>query len=214
MVVLRILALSYNERMTTSASTPRIMLTQALYLLVLALVAASDGRSLQGSTALLVQSAGFLLVVLAVLGRLWTTLFIAGKKDQQLVRDGPYSACRHPLYVCSVIAALGIGLTTRSVVLVVTLPLIVGAIAAIAGRREDVALLKLHGQAWLAYRDAVPAFWPAWSMRRTPDRVSVPPKIYCKAFLDAASFLALWLSVLLIDNLRTGGTWPALFSLP
>ncbi len=214
MVVLRILALSYNERMTTSASTPRIMLTQALYLLVLALVAASDGRSLQGSTALLVQSAGFLVVVMAVLGRLWTTLFIAGKKDQQLVRDGPYSTCRHPLYVCSAIASLGIGLTTRSVVLMVTLPLIVGAIAAVAGRREDAALLKLHGQAWLAYRDAVPAFWPAWSMCRTPDRVSVPPKIYCKAFLDAASFLALWLSVLLIDNLRTGGTWPALFSLP
>ena len=60
--------------MTTSGSTPRIRLTQALYLLVLALVAASDGRVLQGRPALLAQSTGFLLVVGAVLGRLWTTL--------------------------------------------------------------------------------------------------------------------------------------------
>lgn len=200
--------------MTTSGSTPRIRLTQALYLLVLALVATSDGRRLQGSSALLAQSAGFLLVVAAVLGRLWITLFIAGRKDEQLVREGPFARCRHPLYLGSIVGAIGIGLTTLSLTLAIVLPLIIGAIAFTAARREDAVLLAAHGEAWREYHDSVPGFWPRWSHGRMPESVTVPPRIYRKAFLDAASFLALWLLVVLLENLRATGAWQALFSLP
>lgn len=178
--------------MTTSVSTPRIRLTQALYLLVLALVATSDGRSLQGNCALLVQSAGFLLVVAAVLGRLWITLFIAGRKGELLVRDGPHSQCRHPLYLGS----------------------IVGAIVFTAARREDASLLAAHGDAWREYRDSVPAFWPGWSHTRMPESIAVPPRIYRKAFLDAASFLGLWRLVLVLVGLRAGRAWQPLFPKP
>ena len=127
---------------------------------------------------------------------------------------GRTPCCRHPLYLCSVVAAAGIGLTTRSVVLIAALPVLVAAIAAIAARREDRALLQAHRADWPAYRDAVPAFWPAWSQHRTPDHVAVPPAIYRKAFLDAASFFALWLAVLLLETLRAGGAWSAHFQLP
>ena len=200
--------------MTASVSTPRVRLTQLIYLLVLAAVALSEGRAIEDGAGLLAQAAGFLLVTAAVLGRLWTTLFIAGRKEEQLVREGPYSACRHPLYLCSAIAALGIGLTTRSIVLIAALPVLVGAIGWSAARREDRELLRAHRADWPEYRDAVPAFWPAWSKRRMPDRVSVPPGIYRKAFLDAAAFLALWLAVLVLETLRAGGAWPAPFPLP
>ena len=196
------------------ASTPRIRLTQALYLLVLALVAASDGRMLQGASAPLAQSAGFALVAVAVLGRLWTTLFIAGRKDERLVREGPFSRCRHPLYLCSVIGATGIGLTSLSLTLTIALPLIVSAIVAAAARREDAALLAAHGDAWHQYRDAVPAFWPDWSHGRLPESVVVPPRIYRKAFLDAGSFLGLWLLIVLIEALRAGGAWQSICRLP
>ena len=200
--------------MTTSGSTPRIRLTQALYLLVLALVAMSDGRFLQGGPSLLAQSAGFLLVVAAVLARLWITLFIAGRKDEQLVREGPFARCRHPLYLGSIVGAIGIGLTTLSLTLAIALPLIIGAIAFTAARREDAALLAAHGEAWREYHDSVPGFWPRWSHTRMPESVAVPPRIYRKAFFDAASFLALWLLVLLLESLRAAGAWQALFSLP
>ena len=200
--------------MTTSVSTPRIPLIQALYLLMLALVAMSNGRFLQGGPALLAQSAGFLLVVTAVLGRLWITLFIAGRKNAELVREGPFAMCRHPLYLASVVGAIGIGLTTLSLTLTIALPLVVGAIVFTAARREDTALLAVHGEAWREYRASVPAFWPDWSHRRVPDTVAVPLRIYRKAFLDAASFLGLWLLVLAIENLRAGGGWQPLFRLP
>jgi hypothetical protein len=44
--------------------------------------------------------------------------------------------------------------------------------------------------------------------------VEVPPRIYWRAFLDAASFLLLWLFVMLLDGLRAGGAWEVLFRLP
>ena len=200
--------------MTAIASLPRIRLTQSLYLLALALIAVSDGRSLRGACALLAQSAGFGLVVVAVLGRLWTTLFVAGRKEEQLVRAGPYARCRHPLYLCSVIGALGIGLTSLSLALSIALPLLVAAIVVWAARDEDAALLAAHGDAWRRYRDSVPAFRPGQSRWPTPQSVAVPPVIYRKAFLDAASFLGLWLLVLLVEALRASGAWQALFRLP
>jgi protein-S-isoprenylcysteine O-methyltransferase Ste14 len=200
--------------MTASASTPRIRLTRLIYLLVLAVVAVSDDRAMESGAGLLAQAAGFLLVTAAVLGRLWTSLFIAGRKETELVREGPYASCRHPLYLASVFAALGIGLTTRSVTLSVALPALAGAIAWLAARREDRALQQAHRDEWTAYRDAVTGFRPGWSKQRIPERISVPPAIYRKAFLDAASFLALWLAVLLLESLRAGGAWPALFRLP
>jgi protein-S-isoprenylcysteine O-methyltransferase Ste14 len=199
---------------SVSGSTPRIRLTQSIYLLALAAVAASDGRALGGAAAVLAQAAGFLLVAAAVLGRLWTTLFIAGRKGEQLVSDGPYSACRHPLYLCSVLAAAGIGLTARSLLLALVLPAAIGLVTALAARREERELRALHPGAWDAYRLRVPAFWPAWRQYRAPERVDVPTAIYRKAFLDAGSFLALWLAVLLAESLRAGGAWPALFRMP
>lgn len=200
--------------MAPSVSTPRIRLTQALYLLVLAVVATSDGHGLRGVLALLAQASGFLLVMVAVLGRLWTTLFIAGRKEDRLVRDGPFARCRHPLYLSSMVGALGIGLTTLSLTLTIALPLILGLIVASAARREDSALEAVHGDAWREYRDSVPAFWPNGMRQQLPGRVTVPPDIYRKAILDAASFLCLWLLVLLLESLRAGGAWKALFSLP
>ena len=200
--------------MATSGSTPRIRLTQLLYLSVLALVAMSGGRSLEGAGSLLAQSAGFVLVAAAVLWRLWTTLFIAGRKDEELVCDGPFALCRHPLYLGSIVGAAGIGLTTLSLSLTIALPVAIAAIAFLAARREDALLLAAHGNAWREYADSVPAFRPGGSARRAPGTITVPVRIYRKAFLDAASFLGLWLLVLLLENLRAGGAWPALFRLP
>jgi protein-S-isoprenylcysteine O-methyltransferase Ste14 len=200
--------------MGTTDSRPRVRLTHATYLLVLAAVAASDGRAIDGAAALVAQAAGFVLVAIAVLGRLWTTLFIVGRKGVELVVDGPYAASRHPLYSWSIVAALGVGLSTCSLVLTFALATAIGLGAALAARREDAALLSSHDVVWRGYRDAVPAFWPALALNDLPDRIEVPPRIYWRAFLDAASFLLLWLCVMLLDGLRAAGVWQGLFPLP
>jgi protein-S-isoprenylcysteine O-methyltransferase Ste14 len=200
--------------MGTTDSRPRVRLTHAVYLLVLAAVATTDGRAIDGAAVLVAHAVGFALVAVAVLGRLWATLFIVGRKGVELVVEGPYAASRHPLYSWSIVAALGIGLSTCSIALTCVLPVAIGLGAAFAARREDAALHSSHDDAWRGYRDAVPAFRPALSMNHLPDMVVVPPRIYWRAFLDAGSFLALWLCVVLLDGLRSGGAWGSLFRLP
>lgn len=200
--------------MTVSGSRPRIRMQQLGYLLALLATAMSGGRAFEGGAGLAAQAAGFALVAGAVLWRMWATLFVAGRKDVELVRDGPYAACRHPLYFGSVVAAAGIGLTTRSLTLALGLPLLIGAVSVVAARREELALAAAHGDAWRRYRLATPAFWPAWRGARMPDSVTLPPAVYRKAFLDAASFLALWLLVLVTETLRAGGAWHGALRLP
>ena len=101
--------------MTESASTPRLRATFAIYL------GAGGGhrdrraqRRCRPAWYYISGVLGFLCVALACLGRIWASVFIAGHKDVELVTTGPYARCRHPLYSCSILGALGLGLTTRS----------------------------------------------------------------------------------------------------
>src|SRR5690606_27834472 len=55
-----------------------------------------------------VEAFGGAAILLAILGRTWCTLYIGGRKSAEIVRGGPYSVTRNPLYVFSTIGAAGI----------------------------------------------------------------------------------------------------------
>ena len=195
-------------------STQRLLATQVLLLLTLAAVVLSDGRALEGVPGLLAQVLGFLLVVGGTLWRIWTSAFIAGRKEVDLLESGPYARCRHPLYFGSFVVGLGIGLTTRSVILTAVLPIALGAGFWVAIRSEDRLLADRHGAAWATFQQRVPAFWPRIGAARGPGHWKVDLRVFRKAFLDAASVLSVWLLVLLLDTLRMQGAWQAWFELP
>ncbi|WP_244504611.1 methyltransferase family protein [Jannaschia faecimaris] len=67
------------------------------------------------------ESVGILLVIAGVLGRVWSILYIGGHKNAVVMQDGPYSVCRHPLYLASTTAVLGFGLMLGSIILTVAL---------------------------------------------------------------------------------------------
>ena len=48
---------------------------------------------------------GCLCVGAAMAGRMWCAQYIAGYKNDVLVREGPYSVCRNPLYFFSFLGA-------------------------------------------------------------------------------------------------------------
>ena len=200
--------------MAVSMSTPRIRLTQFLYVLALLAVALTDGRALEGMAGLAAQAAGFALVVAGTLWRVWASAFIAGRKDAEVVDAGPYARCRHPLYLGSLVAGLGLALSTRSIVLTVALPSILTALLGLAIRREERLLKDQHDEAWLRYRDRVPALWPRSGPVPAVGRREVDLPVYRKAFFDAATMMLLWLLVISLDGLRARGAWEALFALP
>jgi hypothetical protein len=149
----------------------------------------------------------------AALGRIWTSLFIAGLKDERLVTSGPYARCRHPLYALSLLGGLGVGLASRSVVILAITLALQALLHLRALRIEERNLLTRHGEAFRRYREEVPKLLPRAPTDRGPDEVTVNARIYWKAFLDAGSFIALYAAILSAEALRAADRLPTLIVL-
>lgn len=200
--------------MTTSRSTPRLRLTTILLAGLLLVVATTERTAAAGIAGLALQLAGFACLACAALARIWCSVFIAGFKDTQLVRSGPYAMLRHPLYAASMLAMLGVGLTSRSLAITVVLLVVFAAIYRAAARSEDRLLHELHRDAFDAYARAVPAFVPRRAACTVPEAVEVRPRVLWKAFLDAGSLLGFWALLMLADWLQRAGVTATWISLP
>lgn len=182
--------------MTTSASTPRLRITLLWFLGLVGLTAVTRTPSLPGPVILLLDSAGFALVVTACLGRIWCSVFIAGRKDTELVTTGPYALCRHPLYALSMLGSAGLGLASHSLVLTAATLLIQGTLIANAVVAEERYLTARYDQRYALYRSNTPTFWPVRWKQSLPELTPVRPMILWKAFVDAGSFFVLlWLVI-------------------
>jgi protein-S-isoprenylcysteine O-methyltransferase Ste14 len=202
--------------MNVSRSTPRVRAMTAAILACAVLVAVSSRPWLAGNGVAsgLAGFAGFALVVIAALGRLWTSLFIAGYKDDSLVQDGPYATCRHPLYLLTLVGALGLGLATRSLTLACGLLAFTALLHARALRAEDANLVRRHGEAARHYQSQVPALWPDFARCRVPDMARIRPRLVWKAVLDAGSLLLAFALVQAAHALQSSGVTPAWLRLP
>jgi len=158
-------------------------------------------------------SIGLLLAAIASLGRMWCSLYIAGRKITELVTVGPYSMTRNPLYFFSLIGAFGVGLATETLLI----PLIV--LIAFAWfypsviRHEESELRALHGKPFEEYVKAVPKFFPKISYLNEPQEFMVKPIVFRKHIFSAVWFV--WLIAILefIDALQELGVIPNIFTI-
>jgi len=188
---------------TESASTPRLRATFAIYLALVAASTVIGPRGIDPTGYYVSGVLGFICVTLACLGRLWTSVFIAGHKDVELVTTGPYALCRHPLYACSMLGALGLGLTSRSVLLCAGVVVLIAALVIYAAACEEQFLADAFPEQFQAYLAATPNKW--WPRRRRsalPEHLDVHPLVYWKAFVDAGSFFLLYLLVAMAAEYR------------
>jgi len=190
--------------LTDSASTPRLRATFAIYIGLVAACATVGPRAMSAWWYYFCGVLGFVCVTLACLGRIWTSAFIAGHKDVELVTTGPYALCRHPLYSCSVLAAFGLGITTRSILLCAIVVLLIAALVVYAAACEEQFLADSFPEQFTAYKLTTPTkWWPHLHGRRPlPAHLDVQPAVFWKSFLDAGSFFVLYLLVALAAEYR------------
>ena len=200
--------------MTRSASTPRVRLTLCYFLALLAAAAFCAPRA--GSPAWLAATriAALLLIALACLGRIWCSVFIAGRKDTAIVIDGPYALVRHPLYVLSFLGGIGLSLATTSLTLVTLTAIVLAALIGGAARREEQWLGEHHRAAWALYAATTRRWWPDFSQWSLPASTPVNPAILWKAFVDAGAFFLLYALMLAAIALREARVLPTLAVLP
>jgi protein-S-isoprenylcysteine O-methyltransferase Ste14 len=203
--------------MTTSASTPRLRLTLGFYLGLWLLTAVAGPPAAASLGGRYTDLLAWLIVIAGSLGRIWCSVFVAGRKDAVLVTEGPYALCRHPLYMLSIGVAAGLGLGTRSIVLTALAVIVVWALVTQAARSEERLLLSLHGSAYADYMARARRFLPglaAWPAARPPERLEIQPRVLWKAFLDAGSIVLLLALIIATRLLREAGITPTLLPLP
>ncbi len=200
--------------MTQSASTPRLRATLLAYLLLLFATPFVGATAVSPAADIALRAIGLLLVAFACLGRIWCSTFIAGQKDAALVQVGPYSIVRHPLYALSFVAACGLALATRSLLLGAITVVLIAALLARAARAEERFLAQQFAADWPRYTSTTDRWRPRFDSYRVPEQVSLRPGIFWKAFLDAGAMLLLFAVIDGAASLRLAGLTPKLVALP
>lgn len=157
---------------------------------------------------------GFCLVLACVAGRLWSILYVGGKKNEELVSTGPFSMSQNPLYFFSTLGAVGIGLAYGSLVAAAVLGVASFLIFRVTARKEAEYLLGKFGPAYTAYIKTTPRFWPNPLLYHDDDQLQFSTRALKRTFHDGLYFLAIFPAIELIEYLRrTGLLFPALFTL-
>lgn len=169
----------------------RINVLRGLFLLLLPALLIVHAPLSVTLTGELLESLGMLLIVGGVLGRAWSILYIGGRKNRTVVTDGPYSICRHPLYLFSTMAVLGFGMMLQSLVLTAVLTGVFGSALYYTALREEERLRRNFGPDYAAYAANTPAILPALSNFRTEEDVTFNVSQLKRNFWDATVFIAL-----------------------
>lgn len=160
-----------------------------------------------------IRSIGIVLITAGIVGRMWSTLYIGGRKANAVVTEGPYSVMRNPLYYFSSIAALGVGAQTGSIVMA----LLIGALCVVAFmiviKREEAFLKEAFGEPYADYCARVPRFFPSFSLFQDPETVTVLTKLVYRTLADGLVFYVAVPLLLLVDYAQTGGWLPVFFRL-
>jgi protein-S-isoprenylcysteine O-methyltransferase Ste14 len=182
-------------------------------LLILAALLTVRSAWADGWTHEYIEDFGIGVIVLAILGRMWCTLYIGGRKSSEIVRLGPYSMSRNPLYVFSTLGAFGIGMMTGSL----TVAFILAALCYIAFHfvivAEEGYLESVFGETYLAYKREVPRFFPNIRLYREAEVLTVKSSMLYKTLADGLVFFISYPLLEFVEYLQSTNIVPVLFRL-
>lgn len=158
----------------------------------------------------LLEVTGVFLIILGVLGRFWSILYIGGRKNLEVMQVGPYSICRHPLYLFSTIATIGFGLMLGSIVLTLLLGVGVFAILSATAAREEAFLHAEFGETYVQYAGRVPRILPDVRLFHTPRQHVFDTAVLRRNLRDALVFLFLIPVAEFTEFLHAALDWPFL----
>jgi len=157
---------------------------------------------------------GVVLMAICIVGRTWCALYIGGRKTYDLVVLGPYSVSRNPLYVFSILGAVGVGAQLGAVTPAIAAGLFAWLVFALVVTREERLLLAAHGDVYRSYLVRVPRFWPRWALWNDVELLEVRPRLVATTFADAIIFLAAVPIAEIFEHLQRADIIPVLVRLP
>jgi protein-S-isoprenylcysteine O-methyltransferase Ste14 len=161
-----------------------------------------------------IRWSGIVLMGLCIIGRTWTSLYIGGRKNLEVIDIGPYSMSRNPLYFFSIIGAIGASIQFESLVVGLLAGVLTWLVFFWLTLGEEAYLLAKHGDTYRSYMTHVPRFAPKLNYFNSPDTLVVRPRAVSSTFFDSLFFL---ISIPLADSLaylHSAGILPVYFIVP
>lgn len=186
-------------------------------IVVLALVAAFFTKALIGYETIWHESIeffGYFLIAICALGRVYSTAFLGGHKNNTLITYGAFSVVRNPLYFFSLLGMTGVAIISGHLVVMVVLPLAFIVMYHFLIAREEAFLLAEFGDAYKAYMASTPRLIPNFALYNAPEKTELVPKFLNKAFFDAIWWFAAFPLFEVAEMLQEHHILPTLFVLP
>jgi protein-S-isoprenylcysteine O-methyltransferase Ste14 len=193
----------------------RVLITRVFFALVLFIILFSTHIWPEGGWIdTLSESAGYVLLIVAAMGRLWSSIYVGGFKSQKLITEGPYSVTRNPLYVFSFIGAIGFGLAMESFLVIGLLLLFFVLVYSQTVLSEEEKLAGIFQEDYREYSARVPRFIPKFHLFHNVESYQINIPFVNKAFLDAIWFLLAFGLLQMIEYFHHAGYLPVLFRVP
>jgi protein-S-isoprenylcysteine O-methyltransferase Ste14 len=164
-----------------------------------------------GSAHQAIRWIGIALILVCIGGRSWSRLYLGWHKTRRIVRVGPYSVCRNPLYDFSILGAIGAGAQTGTITIALLSGGILWTVLYLVTLREEESLANVHGEEYRKYMHAVPRFIPRLSLWRDVEMVEARPLDAAKTFFESSLLLLAIPAVTLIQHFQSNGLLPILF---
>jgi len=116
------------------------------------------------------------------------------RKNSELTTSGPYARVRNPLYVGSLLLAIGFAVGARSWIVAVLLLGYFGFFYTLTVRREERSLAALYGSAFDEYASRVPALVP----RLLPAHTSTQPFSWSQYVKNSEYRAAIGMAVIML----------------
>ncbi|MCC7421654.1 MAG: isoprenylcysteine carboxylmethyltransferase family protein [Planctomycetaceae bacterium] len=146
---------------------------------------------------------GIALLLAGVAVRLWAASCLGGRKSSEVVCGGPYSLCRNPLYVGTLLIAVSQSFFYESFWILAGLAIPVALYAFGVVPAEERKLRVRLGDCYREYCRRVPRWWPRWSGYAPNDAVDVTrTRCFQHELRRSIAWLALPLAPLAIAMIR------------
>lgn len=161
-----------------------------------------------------VEFIGHMLIAICVLGRVYSTAFLGGHKNESLIRQGPFSVVRNPLYVFSYIGIIGVSIMSARVLVLCINAIIFSLMYSLLVKREEQFLAEKFGEDYQRYLKEVPRFIPNFKLYSQPDEIPLRPKYLANAVKDAIAWFFILPAFELIEYLQHTHILPVWFYMP
>ena len=168
----------------------------------------------ESGLAFWIELVGYLFLLIGLVIRMWSILYVGGRKSKRLITEGPYSICRNPLYIGTFFLTVGAGLCFENpLMLFVSLVLVVPAHLLVV-RMEEAHLESIFEGEFRKYAKEVPRYWPRFRSYVASETLTISTRAVRRIAVDTVAVLLLPEVEDLLELLHDQGVIPVLWHWP